>query len=219
MHKIKVMIVDDHLVVREGLKQLLEMEDGIQVVGQASNALECFQFLEKTHPDVIFMDVRMPGISGIEATRLISQKYPHVRIIMLTIYEDAQYVNEAIYAGAKAYILKNVNRQDLIKIIRHVMEDHAFLDPSVTATIFNRLKRGNHIPVEKGETQLTQRELEILKEIVAGNKDREIAESLGISEYTVRSHIKSLYRKLGVSSRAKAVAKAINAKIIHQVAD
>jgi DNA-binding NarL/FixJ family response regulator len=214
MEKIKVMIVDDHPVVREGLRQLLEVGDSIQVIAEASSGLECLQLLEKSSPNLIFMDIRMPGISGIEATRLLCQKYPHVKVIMLTIYEDDQYVTEAIQAGAKGYVLKNVNRDELIKIIYHVMEDQAFLDPSVTATIFNRLKRSTYAPGEERKILFTQRELEVLKGIVAGHTDRTIAKSLHISEYTVRSHIKSLYKKLRVSSRAKAVAKALQDKII-----
>lgn len=208
------MIVDDHPVVREGLRQLLEVKDSIQVIAEASSGLECLQLLEKSSPDLIFMDVRMPGISGIETTRLVCQKYPHVKVIMLTIYEDDQYVTGAIQAGAKGYVLKNVNRDELIKIIRHVMEDQAFLDPSVAANIFNRLKRATRAPAEERKILFTRRELEVLKGIVAGHTDRLIAESLCISKHTVRSHIKNIYRKLRVSSKAQAVAKAISHKII-----
>lgn len=214
MAKMKIMIVDDHLVVREGLKQLLEVDGNIQVIAQAGSGLECLKLLEKFSPDIIFMDVRMPGISGIETTRLIHQKYPNIKIIMLTIYDDDQYVTEAIQAGANGYVLKKVQRDELVQIIQHVIENRAFLDPSVTATILNRLKRGNRDLGEGGKAVLTQRELEVLKGIVAGHPDREIAHSLFISEHTVRSHIKSLYRKLGVSSRTKAVVKALHEKII-----
>ena len=211
---IKVMIVDDHLVVREGLKQLLEIDNDIKVIAEASNGLKCLQLLEKVSPDLIFMDVRMPGISGIETTRLISQKYPHMKIIMLTIYEDDHSVTEALDAGAKGYILKKVDREELIRAIHHVIEDGAFLAPTVTATVLNHFKR-NKMPIEyEKRAPLTQRELEILKGIVAGHTDRKIAGTLFISDYTVRTHIKSLYRKLGVSSKSQAVAKAIYNNII-----
>jgi len=211
---IRVMIVDDHVVVREGLKQLLGLEDDIDVIAEASNGFECLDLLEKISPDLIFMDVRMPGISGIEATRLVCDKYPHVKVIMLTIYEDDKYVTEALKAGAKGYILKKVNRDELIKVIHHVMEGRAFLDPAVTTTIVNRFKR-HEVPFEPEEkAQLTHRELEVLKGMVAGHTDRKIAECLFISEHTVRTHIKSLYRKLGVSSKSRAVAKAMHDKII-----
>lgn len=211
---IKVMIVDDHLVVREGLKQLLEIDNDIEVIAEARSGLECLQLLKKVSPDVIFMDVKMPGISGIETTRLICQRYPYMKIIMLTIYGDGQYVTEALHAGAKGYILKKVEREELINVIRHVMENGAFLDPAVTATVLNHLK-SDKIPLKhEGGTPLTQRELEILKGIVAGHTDLKIAESLFISKHTVRTHIKSLYRKLDVSSKSQAVAKAMHDKII-----
>jgi DNA-binding NarL/FixJ family response regulator len=215
MDKIKVMIVDDHSVVREGLKQLLGMDDDINVIAEASNGLECLQLMERFSPDIIFMDVKMPGISGIETTRLLCQKYPKVKVIMLTIYDDDQYVTEAIQAGAKGYILKKINRDELIKVIHHVMKEGAFLDPTITKGIFNHLKKDKKDFQEGAKEQLTQRELEILKGIVEGRTDRSIAESLFISEHTVRSHIKNLYRKLGVSSKAQAVAKAMQKKIIN----
>lgn len=211
---IKVMIVDDHLVVREGLKQLLEIDTDIKVIGEASNGLECLGLLERVSPDIIFMDVKMPGISGIETTRLICQRYPNMKIVMLTIYGDGQYVTEALHAGAKGYILKKVKREELINVIHHVMENGAFLDPAVTTTVLNHFKV-DKIPLNRAErAPLTQRELEILRGIVAGHTDRRIAELLFISEHTVRTHIKSLYRKLGVSSKSQAVVKAMHDKII-----
>jgi DNA-binding NarL/FixJ family response regulator len=212
MDKIRVMIVDDHLVVREGLKQLLEIEEDIRVVAEAGSGLECLEMMEKTLPDLVFMDVRMPGISGIETARLVCQRHPQVKVIVLTIYEDDQYVREAIKAGAKGYVLKQVGRDELIRIVRDVMEDRAFLDPKVASAVFDHVKGG------AGKTQregtLTQRELEVLQQIAEGSSDRTIGEALHISEHTVRSHIKNLYRKLGVSSRAHAVAKALREGII-----
>jgi len=216
MHKIKVMIVDDNLIVREGLKRLLEIEDDIEVAAEASSGLECMQLLKRFFPDLIFMEVRMPGISGIETARLVCQQYPQVKLIMLTIYADDQCVTEAIQAGAKGYVLKSVGRDELIRVIRYVMGDLAFLDPMVTATIFDHLREGKNASKGKvGKAQLTQRELEVLNGVVEGHTDRIIAELLHISEHTVRSHIKSLYRKLGVSSRSRAVAKAMGDKIIN----
>jgi DNA-binding NarL/FixJ family response regulator len=217
MAKIKVMIVDDHLVVRQGLKQLIEIEDDIEVTAEAGDGLECLKLLEICCPDLIFMDIEMPGISGIETTRLVAQKYPQTKVVMLTIYKDEQYVTEAIRAGAKGYVLKQVNRDDLIKIIHHVMADQAFLDPMVSAAVFNRLKRGSHVSAKDAKPVLTKRELEVLNGIVAGESDRIIAESLFISEHTVRSHIKNLYRKFRVSTRAQAVSKALKDKIIEQI--
>jgi two-component system response regulator DegU len=139
--KLKVMLVDDHLVVREGLKQLLEIGEQIEVIAEAKDGTECLELLEKFSPDLIFMDVRMPGINGVEVTRLICQKYPHMKVIVLTIYEDDQYVTKAIEAGAKAYVLKNVNRDELMRIIEHVMGGQAFLDPRVASFVFDRVKQ------------------------------------------------------------------------------
>ena len=206
MDKIRVMIVDDHLLVREGLRQLLEIEDDIEVVAEAGSGLECLEFMETALPDLVFMDVRMPGVSGLETTRLVCQRYPQVKVIVLTIYEDDQYVREAIAAGAKGYVLKKVGREELIRIVRDVMKDRVFLDPKVAPALFDHVKGGS--PSPDRETILTQRELEILQHIAAGKSDRNIAEALHISEHTVRSHIKNLFRKLGVSSKAHAVAKA-----------
>lgn len=214
MDKIKVMIVDDHLVVREGLRQLLEIEDDIEVIAEAANGLECLEMIEKALPDLIFMDVRMPGVSGIETTRLVCRKYPQVKVIMLTIYEEDQYISESIRAGAKGYVLKKVERNELIRIVRDVMEDRVFLDPKVASALFDHVKQGADRNLEPREEHLTVRELEVLQQIAEGSSDRRIAESLHISEHTVRSHIKNLYRKLGVSSRAHAVAKALREGII-----
>jgi two-component system, NarL family, response regulator DegU len=208
MSKIRVMIVDDHPVVREGLKQLLEIGDDIEVVAGASNGFQCLRVMENVDTDIVFMDVRMPGISGIETTRLVGEKYPNVKVIMLTIYNDEQYVKEAILAGAKGYVLKNVTREELVRVIHHVMEEGAFLDPAVTATVFSEIKKGKTGFEPQDKAVLTRRELEVLSRVISGLKDREIGEALHISEHTVRSHVKSIYRKLRVSSRAQAANRA-----------
>jgi len=215
MSKIKVMIVDDHVVVREGLKKLLEVNNDIEVIAEAGTGSECLQLLETFLPDLIFMDVRMPGIGGIETARLVCQRHPQIKVVMLTIYEDDHYVTEAIKAGAKGYVLKNVSRDELIRIVHLVMDDQAFLDPTVTAPVLDCVKHGITGHMREEKPALTQRELEVLVYIVAGHTDRKISELLSISAHTVRTHTKSLYRKLGVSSRAKAVAKAIHDRLVH----
>lgn len=217
MHKIKIMIVDDHVVVREGLKQLLSLGEDMEVVAEAGSGLECLELLKESCPDIIFMDVRMPGINGIETTRLVCQKYPEANVIVLTIYDDDQHVTDAIRAGAKGYVLKKVTCDELIKIIHNVMENRAFLDSSVTKSVFKTIKQKEK-PL-KGEIKaaLTARELEVLEFLVEGYKDRTIAESLFISEHTVRSHLKNIYKKFRVSSRSQAVAKAIREGIISSI--
>ena len=215
MQKIKVMIVDDHEVVREGLKQLLSLDKTIDVMAEASSGLECLELLENRLPDIVLMDIRMPGINGIETTRLVCQKYPQVKVIMLTLYDEAQHVNDAIKAGAKGYVLKKVRRDELVRIIHDVSEDRAFLDPEVTEAVFNKIKRKETLLKGEINIELTQRELEILKYLVDGYKDRQIAESLFISEHTVRSHIKNIYKKFRVTSRSQAVVEAVRKGIIN----
>ena len=216
MNKIKVMIVDDHPVVREGLKQLLEVGHDIEVIAAVSSGFQCLRFMEDMDPDIVFMDVRMPGISGIETTRLVCDKYPNVKVIMLTIYNDDQYVKEAILAGAKGYVLKHVTREELVRVIHHVMEEGAFLDPAVTATVFSEIKKEKASFGSHEKAVLSQRELEVLTRIVSGLKDRDIGEALHISEHTVRSHIKSIYRKLKVSTRTQAAVKASQQGIVEE---
>jgi len=208
------MIVDDHLVVREGLRQLLELEDDIEVVAEAGSGLECLEIIETSCPDLIFMDIRMPGINGIETTRLVRRKCPDAKIIMLTIYQDNQHIAEAIQAGARGYVLKDVKRENLINIIHHVIQEGAFLDPAVASELFNHIKNGKPAAMEARRPRFTHRELEVLNLLVDGRKDREISDFLNISEHTVRSHMKNLFRKLGVSSRSQAVAKAIQGDLI-----
>jgi len=215
MQKIKVMIVDDHELVREGLKQVLSLEDNIEVIAETDSGLNCLQLLKECSPDIILMDIRMPGINGIETTRLVCQEYPMAKIIMLTIYDEDKHVMDAIQAGAKGYVLKKVKRDRLIRIIHNVMNNQVFLDSKVTESIFKKVLCKD--PPLKGERKimLTKRELEILKYIVDGYKDRQISESLFISINTVRSHLKNIYKKLGVGSKTQAVAKAVREGIIH----
>lgn len=211
---IKVMVVDDHDVVREGLRQILEISGDVKVVGEAKSGLECLEQLDHLSPDIIFMDIRMPGISGIETTRLVCEKKPGVKVIMLTIYHDAGFVTEAIKAGAKGYVLKNVSREDLRKIIRHVMSDRAFLDPLVTSSFLEEVKKEGRMSETKEKPAFTRRELEVMSGLAAGFTDRRIAETLNISGHTVRSHVKRIFSKLGVGTKSQAVAKILREKIV-----
>ncbi|MCP4577582.1 MAG: response regulator transcription factor [Deltaproteobacteria bacterium] len=216
MHKIKVLIVDDHVLIREGLKQLLSLEDDIEIVAEAGSGLECLELLKEHYADIIFMDIKMPGINGIETTRLVCQKYPQVKVIMLTIYEDDEYVTNAIQAGAKGFVLKKVSRNELIKVMHNIMKDQAFLDASVTAAIFKKIQQKEKGFKSEAKAELSLRELEVLNHLVEGFTDRKISEALCISEHTVRSHLKSIYRQLRVSSRSQAVAKGIQDRIINR---
>lgn len=216
MEPITVMIVDDHVVVREGLKQLLEVNEDIQVVAQAEGGLECLSLLEAVHPDLIFMDIKMPGINGIETTRLVTEKFPESKIILLTIYEDDAHVTEGIRAGAKGYMLKNASRDELVMAVRHVMNGEAYLDPTITSAVIKAVKDASADEEKREKGTMTQRELEILIGLAAGHSDLTIADNLHISKHTVRSHIKSLFRKLGVQSRSQAIVKAMQQGIIER---
>jgi DNA-binding NarL/FixJ family response regulator len=216
MDPVKVMIVDDHVVVREGLKQLLEVNEDVQVIAEAKGGLECLNLLESVQPDLIFMDIKMPGINGIETTRLVTERFPECRIILLTIYEDDDHVTEGIRAGAKGYMLKNAGRDELLMAVRHVMNDEAYLDPTITSAVIKAVKEAPGEAEKEEKSGLTQRELEILVGLAAGQSDLAIAEDLAISKHTVRSHIKSLFRKLGVQSRSQAIVKAMQQGIIDQ---
>jgi len=211
---IKVMVVDDHVIVREGLKALLELENDIHVVHEAASSMECLEVIDQRCPDVVLMDLKMPGIGGIETVRLIKQNHPQVKVILLTNYDDEEYVIEAIKAEADGYVLKNVKRGDLVRIIRLVLEGHSYIDPSVTNKVFRHLK---HSVSDKpySRTILSHRELQILECVVDGKSNQEIAETVYLSLDTVKSHLKKIYQKLGVSKRTQAINKSIKEGLIH----
>lgn len=215
MNKVKILVVDDHPMVREGLRQMLETDKNMKVIGEAESGRVCLNLLEKgLSPDVILMDIKMDGFNGIEATNVITRKYPYIKVIILTVYKDDQYISKAIESGAQGYILKNVTRNQLLDVINKVMSGQAYLDTIVTATLLKKIRNDKSISQETARIHFTQRELEVIETIVAGKTDREIADELKISEHTVRSHIKKIFRKLCVSTRAHAVAKVIKDGIV-----
>jgi len=214
--KIRVMVVDDHTIVREGIKALLELQADIEVVAEAESGMACLDLAEKVKPNVVLMDLKMPGIDGIETTRLIKERYPMVKVVLLTNYDEEEYVLESIQVDADGYVLKDVNKGDLPLIIRGVLQDRAFIDPGVTRKLFHSLQRfasaGGHAV---GRTVLSQRELQILAHLVEGRSNKEIAEAVHLSPDTVKSHLKSIYQKLNVHNRSQAVRAAIRGKLVH----
>lgn len=212
----KVFIVDDHAIVREGLKSLINHEEDFEVIAEAESGKACLEMLETSIiPDIILMDLKMPGISGIEATRLIKTEYPQLKLILLTNYDNEEYVLEAIKAGADGYVLKDVKKGDLIEILRKNIQDQAFIDPNVTRKLFNHLKNtiGPETPASDRPI-LTQRELEILAHLTEGLSNKEIADALFISLDTVKSHLKKIYQKLGAQNRSHAAKLAIQKRIL-----
>ncbi|WP_319406130.1 response regulator transcription factor [uncultured Desulfosarcina sp.] len=213
--KIRVMVVDDHAIVREGIKALLELQEDIAVVAEASSSIECLDGIERVIPDVILMDLKMPGIDGIEATRLVKEKYPQTKVILLTNYDDEEYVIESIKAGADGYVLKDVKKGDLLKIIRGVLQNCAFIDPTVTRKLFHSIQQSSSADeTAAARPVLSQRELQILTHLVEGKSNKDIAHAVNLSPDTVKSHLKNIYQKLGVSSRSQAARTAIQGKLV-----
>ena len=208
------MFVDDHEIVRDGLKKLIEGHPEIDVVAAVSNGKECLDLLDRLTPDVILMDISMPGISGIETTRLCCEKIPGIKIIMLTIYDDDHHVLKAIEAGASGYVIKNIRKEDLLRIIKKVFEGRSFLDPNVTGPVLEMIRRPKQQEKDSKADLISGRELEILLALTKGSSNQEIAEKLFLSENTVKSHLKNIFKKLSVSTRSEAIVKAVQIGII-----
>jgi len=215
MSDIKVIVVDDHVIVREGLKALLELEPDIRVVYGASSSLECFEIIDEYSPHMILMDLKMPGVGGIEAVRLIKHSRPQIKVVLLTNYDDEEYVVEAIKAGADGYVLKDVKKGDLARILRLVIQGHSYIDPSVTGKVFQQLKGFDRQREGPSRTTLSQRELQILECVVDGKSNQQIAEAIYVSLDTVKSHLKNIYHKLGVSKRSQAIKTALKEGFVY----
>jgi len=202
---IRVLIADDHDVVRDGLKLILETEEDFEVVGEAGDGAKAVQLTEELQPDVILMDLRMPGMDGLQAIEKVHAQWPKIAVVILTTYNEDDLMVRGLRAGARGYLLKDTNRQTLFDSLRAAARGEALFLPEVIARVLNQPsaeKRG-------GDSVLTERELEVLRAASRGERSKEIALHLGISERTVKAHLDSVYNKLGVDSRAAAVATAI----------
>jgi DNA-binding NarL/FixJ family response regulator len=205
--EIRVLIADDHTLFRDGLVALLNSVDDITVVGTAQNGQEVIEQAAVSQPDVILMDILMPEINGIEATRTIIQTSPHIGVIMLTMFEDDESVFSAMRAGARGYILKGADQEDVLRAIRAVNRGEALFGPSVAARLMDYLKVPESEP-SQAFPELTERENEILGLIALGVSNHEIAEQLHISLKTVRNHVSNIYNKMQVTDRVQAVLRA-----------
>jgi len=207
MSAIKVLIVDDHNLVREGLKAVFDQGDEVQVVGEAGSGDEALELVEKVKPDVVLMDISMPGMNGIQATKLIREKNPDAKIVMLTMLDQEGYVYEAVKAGATGYMLKNTSSDDLVHAIQTVYEGKALLHPDATGQL---LKEFVSLADNKAKDYgLSSREMEVLGLLSQGNTNKEIAKALWISEQTVKTHVAHIFDKLGTSDRTETVATAL----------
>jgi DNA-binding NarL/FixJ family response regulator len=209
MAKQKILLVDDHEVVRLGLKSLLERHPQFEVIGEAGSAREALEQVAALKPDVVLMDIRLPGTSGIEACEEIVNKYPATRVIMLTSYAEDEMLFSAIRAGASGYILKQIGSTDLIKAIESVSRGEALLDPAVTQRVFQEVRRAVKEEEASAFAHLSQQEKHVLLLVSEGKTNREIAKSLFLGEGTVRNYVSSILSKLGVNNRAEAAAYAV----------
>jgi len=209
MSKIRVLLVDDHAVVRSGLSKFLMVNKDMELAGEASDGNEALQMVAAYHPDVILMDLLMPGTDGISATREIHQKYPQIKILALTSFSEQDMVQGALQAGAIGYLQKNVTAVELANAIRSAYVGRMTLS-SEAAQALARSTTQSHLP----GNELTERERDVLKCVVQGMNNNEIADQLVISLGTVKFHISNIFQKLGVSSRVEAVKLAIEQKIV-----
>jgi DNA-binding NarL/FixJ family response regulator len=212
--KIKVLLAEDHKIVREGTRQLLEQSQDINIVGEAADGLDAIRLAAELHPDVVVMDVRMPKLNGIEATRTITARFPEMRILILSAYDDDSYVFPLLEAGANGYLLKTASGAELADAIRRVVAGETALSPRITTKLVGHLgKRGTYRVAEMPEG-LTEREMEVLRATAYGQPNKAIAGALAISPQTVQVHLRNIFSKLGVSNRSEAVAYAIRHGLI-----
>jgi two-component system response regulator NreC len=215
MSRIRLLLVDDHEVVRSGLRMLLENEADLVIVGEASNGHEALELVEKLNPDVVIMDITLPDISGIDATRHIKESHPDVAVVALTIHEDQQYFFEMLQAGASAYVPKRAAPDDLITAIRAAHRGEMYIYSSLAKLLVNDfLVRSSEEGAKERMDGLTRREQEVLSLLADGKTNDEIAEQLIISTHTVARHRENLMGKLGLHSRSELVKYAIRQGLI-----
>ena len=206
MNPIRVMITDDHLIVREGLRLILETAEGVNIVGEASDGAECLQLISECKPDVILMDLQMPRMDGITAIGHLRREHPDIAIVILTTFNEDDLMMRGLQAGARGYLLKDTNRENLLDTIQAAAKGETLLKPEILARVLSAKPALN--PSVQTDSLLTERELEVLQAAARGERNKEIAYKLGITERTVKAHLASIYQKFNVDSRAAAVAIA-----------
>jgi two-component system, NarL family, response regulator DevR len=205
---IRIVIVDDHEIVREGLKTILQSEPDFRVVADSATADELTELVDETHPDVVLLDARLPGISGAEACRRLVATHPDIAVLIVSTYSDEQLVEECIKAGAKGYVVKDIERFSLKESIRAVHGGGGAVSPAVAATVLNRLRATAAAPAPTPSNPLSDTQLQILRLIAGGLSNREIADRVHLSPNTVKSHAQEIFRKLDVDNRVEAALKA-----------
>ena len=213
---IRVLVADDHLIIRQGLQLILETADDITLVGQAADGAEAVRLAEELHPDVVLMDLRMPGMDGMSAIERLRAEQPEVAVVILTTYNEDELMMRGLRAGARGYLLKDTDRAALFDAIRAAARGETLLKPEIMARLLAMAQtpapapeRARAAPPAGAGPALTEREREVLEAAARGERSKEIAVRLGISERTVKAHLDSIYNKLGVDSRAAAVSVAM----------
>ncbi|MEH7444772.1 response regulator transcription factor [Bacillus sp. JJ1122] len=212
---IRVLIADDHHVVRRGLVFFLKTQEMIEVVGEAANGKEAVELARKLSPDLILMDLVMPEMDGIQATKMIKSEMSEIKIMMLTSFSDQEHVIPAVEAGASGYQLKDIQPDELVSSIKRIMNGEDQLHPKATSLVMKHLSSNNR-QERKPLDDLTKRELEVLKEIASGKSNKEIASSLFITEKTVKTHVSNVLAKLGLADRTQAALYAVRNQLIDQ---
>jgi len=210
---VRILIADDHSVVRAGLRALLERQGRFRVVAEAATGEEAVAKAQESQPDVAVLDVRMPGVSGIEACRQIIESVPGCRVIMLTSYAEDELLFAAIQAGASGYVLKRIGDNELIQAIERVSRGEGMLDPAMTATVFTEMRKANQAQHAAAFASLTSQELAVLALVAEGLTNRQIAIKLYLGEGTVRNYVSSVLQKIRASNRAEAAAYAVKNNI------
>jgi DNA-binding NarL/FixJ family response regulator len=206
---IRVVLADDHAVVRKGIREFLEQDGDISVVAEAADGHQVFTQVAEHQPDVAVLDIQMPGMTGIEATRRIKAQFPDVRILVLTAYDDDPYIFALLQAGASGYILKTADSSELVHAVRAVHRGESALDPAVAQKVVQQLTTGRPLGAQATVEQLTSRETEVLRLVATGLTNKAIGQTLAISDRTVQGHLANIYGKLNVSSRTEAVTEAL----------
>jgi len=210
MNKIKVLIADDHALFREGTHSLIDHEKDMEVVGEASDGEEAVKLVKELHPHLVLMDIAMPKVNGIEATRRIKADNPATAVLILTAYDNDQYIVALLEAGAAGYLLKNVSGSDLVNAIRSVHAGEAVLHPTIAQKVFSRLGESGQPSDEPAQSaELSEREMEILKLAAKGMSNQDIAAQLYLSRRTIQAHLANIFRKIDVGSRTEAVLQAL----------
>jgi two-component system, NarL family, response regulator DevR len=206
---IRLLIIDDHEMVREGLKAMLVAEPDFAIVGDASNAEQALEMIERLRPDMVLLDIRLPGVSGIDLCRIVTSQYPETAVLILTTFSDENLVEQCIQAGARGFIVKDIERFDLKRSIRAIARGEAVIDPKAAVAVLAQLRRTPPVNQEPSPEPLSTQQIVILRLIAQGLSSREIATQLYLSENTVKGYVQEILHRLGVKNRTEAVMVAV----------